>query len=332
MVNNLEIEYLHPTDYFPLEFVDMVSTGELSMMDQTLPWLADQSFGALSFPYKPKKETTEEWLISRKKQKRHYLVASIRNGKTLTPVGFADIEFRLTRLHSYTTEVIPNGFPAVAYVNAIYVDPQYRNLGIATEIMNEIEVVAKKNKCKMLTLTFNTRNTAASKFYHRRKFIHLETQFYGVIRKPRNTANIFIQPIPFCDLKKNKSIFFELKGYVSKDSKGFYPLFSEVESAAKALQNNSAVTGLQFNGGRDGYALTKSILRDSITSVYPIMFSPQIWTDLTKLKRYMFAVGQFSKALHGTEVLHTCTMDLGRVHSLESIGFSAISEVLRKQI
>lgn len=332
MVNNLELEYFHPSDPFPLEWVNMVSTGETAMMEQTLQWLADQSFGALSFPFKPKKESIDEWMTSRKKQKRHYIIASIRNGKALTPVGFVDIEFRLTRLHSYTTEVIPNGFPAVAYINAFYTDPQYRNLGIGTSLLTEAEVVARKAKCKILTLTFNTRNTAASKFYHRRKFTHLETQFYGIIHKPRNVGNTFVQPIPFSDLKKNKSIFFELKGHVAKDSKGFYPLFGEVEAAAKALQNNTTVVGLQFNGGRDGYALTKPILRDAITSVYPLMLAPQIWTDSTKLKRYMYAVGQFSKTTHGTEVLHTCSMDLGSVHILESIGFSAISEVLRKQI
>ena len=332
MLPNLELEYFRPSDPFPEEWVLPISLGENAMLNQTIGWMSDQSSGAISFPANLKPDAASVWLSDRLKQQRHYIVASIREGKKLSVVGFAEIAFRLTRLHSYTVETIPRGFPAIAYINALYTVPESRGNGIGSALMEEAETVARKNKCKMLTLSYNTRNTAADKFYYRRKFLSLETQMYGVPQKPRATTNILAQTISFENLKRNKAITFELKNYVSRDSKSFYPLFAEVDNAVRNIQNNNANIGMQFNGGRDGYALVKPILHGSLVSVYPMLFTPQVWTDSNRLRKYMYFVRQLCGAKYGTEMLHTCTMDLGRVGYLEKIGFSPVGKVLRKQI
>ena len=332
MLPNLEVEYFHPSDPFPEEWVLPISIGENDLLNKTLGWMTEQSSGAILFPSKIKPDSVKTWLEDRKKNSRHYIVASLRDGRKLLPVGFVELSFRLTRLHSYTTEVIPNGFPAVAYVDTMYVLPDYRGKGVASALMEETETIARKNKCKMITLFYNTRNNEASKFYYRKKYLHLETQLYGTPGKPKSVANILAQTISFENLKKNKAITYELKNHVSRDSKSFYPLFSEVDIAVRNIQNNNANVGIQFNGGRDGFALIKPILGGRIVSVYPLLFIPQIWTDPTKLKKYMFFIRQLCDAKYGTSMLHTCTMDLGRVRYLETVGFVPVNEVLRKQL
>ena len=332
MLANLELKYFRPSDPFPEEWVLPISLGESEMLNLTMGWMSDQSQGAISFPANIKPETVSSWLANRKRNNRHYLIASSRDGKNLSVVGFAEISFRLTRLHSYTTEVIPSGFPAALHIDEIFVHADYRGNGIGTALLEEAESIGRKNKCKMVTLVYNTRNAAAAKFYYRKKFLQLETQLYGSPIKPRVITNVLAQTITFENLKKHKGITFELKNYVSRDSKSFYPLFSEIDTAVRNIQNNNANIGMQFNGGRDGYVLMKPILHKSLISVYPMLFTPQVWTDSNRLGKYMYYVRQLCGAKYGTEMLHTCTMDLGRVSYLERIGFTPVSEVLRKQI
>ena len=332
MLANLELEYFKPSDSFPEEWALPISIGESEMMNTTMGWMSEQSNGAISFPANVKPETASNWLANRKKNNRHYIVATLRDGKKLTVVGFIEISFRLTRLHSYTIEVIPNGFPAIMHVDELFVHKDHRGNGIGTALMEEAEKIGRKNKCKTITLVYNTKNTAASKFYYRKKFLQLETQLYGSPMKPRVITNVLAQTISFENLKKNEAITFELKNYVSRDSKSFYPLFSEIDNAVRNIQNNNANIGMQFNGGRDGYVLMKPILHKSLISVYPMLFTPQVWTDSNRLGKYMYYVRQLCGAKYGTEMLHTCTMDLGRVNYLEKVGFSPVSEVLRKQI
>jgi len=67
---------------------------------------------------------------------------------------------------------INNGKP-YGIINNLVVEEDYRDLGIGTDMLERVELVAKKYKCDMVTISFLTSNKPAKKLYENLGYSHV---------------------------------------------------------------------------------------------------------------------------------------------------------------
>jgi len=67
---------------------------------------------------------------------------------------------------------INNGKP-YGIINNLVVEEDYRDLGIGTDMLERVELVAKKYKCDMVTISFLTSNKPAKKLHENLGYSHV---------------------------------------------------------------------------------------------------------------------------------------------------------------
>lgn len=332
----IEVCYFAPTDPFPEDLIESVVQCETDLMKSTTQWLSLQTEGLILSmqSWNMKMPSLEKWNKERQEKEKHYVVALLKDDSSTVFGGFAEISFSLKHLHSYVN-CFPEGFPNILYLHVFYTNPQLRNKGVGTTIMTFLEQLGRQKKCKQFILSYNVLNTSAGEFYKNRSFRLLETQYYGKPKKPSTKKRVTVSAYSPDQIQTNNHFKTSLKELVSKDSRLFYPLYSEVDTIVTRTMENIGkfkMPSFGFKGGQDGYASIAPIWEDKLLSFFPLIFTSKVWNNPSLVRQYLYEMREIGKRFYNVELFHICSLDWDKRSVIESAGFVPAYEVLVKSL
>ena len=66
----------------------------------------------------------------------------------------------------------------IAFINSVCVDSKYRNMGVATYLLTEIEKIVRENGCNSIMLTSSSKRKIANHLYERLGFVVYNTNVF----------------------------------------------------------------------------------------------------------------------------------------------------------
>ena len=322
------IKHFSPEDAFPLQHIPCMCEFDNDLIRSTM------TYGIIPH-FTWKKQTTEEWLLTRENAQKHFIVVFDNDSVDATPLGMLSFYLQLDYLESYD-QYLSDSLQKTAYVSSFYLRKEARRKGIGALMMDVLERFAKLSKCKFIVLNVHKQNIQANEFYLNRSFRFLETRMWSSlsIKKPRFPHMRMSVPMDIKELPNNIHFRERLKQMLNKEASLFYPLTAQIDAIMvnmyRYLRDNRKSTAV-LTIGRNEYAVLRKIPNTRDISIDALLLSERTWNETPALQSVMWRISQYAKRWNADLFTFT-VLDYGRIPKLQRCGFTSVFELLVKNI
>lgn len=293
------------TDTVPEEVAAFIFEGEHITTGELIDTLRQHNDIVVSSPQQYAAYNLVDWEQRRTREHKVYYVMSDQT----TPIAYAQLHWSRVLTHSYP-DFTPPGAPYYLNIGSLYVRPNMRKQHVATQLLSNINELARTKHYRALSLEVHADNLAALACYQKYGFNILETQWYGIPR-------VGPTPLDHCLLLRASdavklSRFHQLLDEQLRYDGLRWPLLDAYRQQVKhdiiKKIETLELPVLMLDKGASGFIAISEIYKQHMLAGFPAVFAGKALTNNNALRACFRQWRTIAQKCYKTDVLHYSTL------------------------